>query len=150
MPAWVAKCRGAGAVADRGNKVPFIAAVQTTKAGSPLLVCLSTLGFTKEAITQRAKKSRCVPRPMWYLTGSGVSSRLRAVDHTHERTVTGGGAASVKLERFRALDICLGYLKTLSLASTRISGFRFRQVCPSLPRRDPISVQLLLQSVRHS
>ena len=31
---------------------------------------------------------------------------------THERTVTGGGAASVKLEKFLAVNTLLGHLKT--------------------------------------
>ena len=39
------------------NKVPFIAAVNTTEAGQPVLVCLKKLKFTKKAIAQWAKHS---------------------------------------------------------------------------------------------
>ncbi len=98
-----------GGKAGRGsqNKVPFIAAVQTTTAGHPLLVCLSQLAFTKEAIGQWARKSLCasaqvVSDELWCfqaVTASGA---------THERTVTGGGAASVKLDKFRAVNTLLG------------------------------------------
>ena len=43
------------------NKVSFVAAVQTTEAGQPMLACLSRVKFTKEAIEQWASKSRCAP-----------------------------------------------------------------------------------------
>ena len=50
-----------GGKSGRGseNKVPFIAAVQTTETGDPLFVCLTKLEFTKDAIVQWAKKSLC-------------------------------------------------------------------------------------------
>ena len=41
------------------NKVSFIAAVQTTETGHPVLVCLKKLVFTKEALAQWARKSLC-------------------------------------------------------------------------------------------
>jgi len=41
------------------NKVSFIAAVQTTETGHPVLVCLKKLAFTKEALAQWARKSLC-------------------------------------------------------------------------------------------
>ena len=37
---------------------------------------------------------------------------VAACGATHERTVTGGGAASVKLEKFLAVNTLLGNLKT--------------------------------------
>ena len=50
-----------GGKAGRGseNKVSFIAAVQTSAAGQPLLACLSKLEFTNEAIAKWANKSLC-------------------------------------------------------------------------------------------
>ncbi|MDP1786385.1 IS1595 family transposase [Nitrosomonas sp.] len=102
-----------GGKSGRGseNKVPFIAAVQTTETGHPLFVCLTKLAFTKDAIAQWAKKSLCasvnvVSDGLWCfraVTESGA---------THERTVTGGGPACVKLEQFRAVNTLLGNLKT--------------------------------------
>jgi hypothetical protein len=35
-----------------------------------------------------------------------------SLDAVHDRTVTGGGEASVALEQFRAVNTVLGYLKT--------------------------------------
>ena len=102
-----------GGKSGRGseNKVPFIAAVQTTETGHPLFVCLTKLEFTKDAIAQWAKKSLCasvnvISDGLWCfraVTESGA---------THERTVTGGGPACVKLEQFRAVNTLLGNLKT--------------------------------------
>ena len=102
-----------GGKAGRGseNKVPFIAAVQTTDAGHPMLVCLTRLKFTKDAIAAWAKHSlaasaRVVSDGLWCFQS------VTAAGATHERTVTGGGAACVKLEQFRAVNTLLGNLKT--------------------------------------
>jgi len=102
-----------GGKSGRGseNKVSFIAAVQTTETGHPLWVCLKKLEFTKDAIAQWAKKSlsasaRVVSDGLWCfqaVTASGAA---------HERTVTGGGAASAKMEKFQAVNTFLGNLKT--------------------------------------
>ena len=102
-----------GGKSGRGseNKVPFIAAVQTTETGHPLFVCLTKLEFTKDAIAQWAKQSLCA-------SANVISDGLwcfRAVTQSgaaHERTVTGGGPACVKLEQFRAVNTLLGNLKT--------------------------------------
>ncbi len=93
-----------GGESGRGseNQVPFIAAVLTTEAGPPLFAGLTKLEFTQEAIAQWAKKSLCA-------SAHGVSDGLwcfqavTASGTAHERTVTGGGPASVKLETFRAV-----------------------------------------------
>lgn len=102
-----------GGKSGRGsqNKVSFIAAVQTTEAGHPLLACLRKLPFTKEAIANWAKASlaasaQVVSDGLWCfqsVTASGAG---------HERTVTGGGASSAKMEQFRAVNTFLGNLKT--------------------------------------
>lgn len=102
-----------GGKSGRGsqNKVPFIAAVQTTPSGHPLLVCLSKLEFTKKAISEWAQRSLCasarvVSDGLWCFQGVTASGAV------HERTVTGGGTASVKIEKFRAVNTLLGNLKT--------------------------------------
>jgi ribosomal protein L37AE/L43A len=102
-----------GGKSGRGseNKVSFIAAVQTSDDGHPLLVCLKKLEFTKESIASWAKQSlaatsRVVSDGLWCfqaVTASGA---------THDRTVTGGGSGSAKLEKFRAVNTFLGNLKT--------------------------------------
>jgi len=80
------------------NKVSFLAAVQTTAAGHPLLACLKKLVFTKEAIAKWANKSLCASAEV-VTDGLGCFRGVTANGATHERTVTGGGAASVKLEQ---------------------------------------------------
>ena len=81
------------------------------ETGRPLRVCLKKLEFTKEAIAEWAKtalaaSARVVSDGLWCfqaVTASGA---------THERTVTGGGPSSVKLQQFRAVNTLLGNLKT--------------------------------------
>lgn len=93
------------------NKVSFIAAVQTTDTGHPILVCLKKLEFTKDALTQWAKKSLCASAQV-ISDGLACFTGVTTVGASHERTITGGGAASVKLEQFRAVNTLLGNLKT--------------------------------------
>ena len=102
-----------GGKSGRGseNKVSFIAAVQTTDCRAPLLACLKKLEFTKEAIAEWAKtalaaSARVVSDGLWCFQA------VTATGATHERTVTGGGPACVKLEQFRAVNTFLGNLKT--------------------------------------
>jgi hypothetical protein len=105
--------RLAGGKSGRGseNKVSFIAAVQTTDAGHPLLVCMQKLRFTKEAIAQWARKSLCASAEV-VSDGLSCFEAVTASGASHTRTVTGGGAASAKLEEFHAVNTFLGNLKT--------------------------------------
>jgi len=93
------------------NKVSFIAAVQTTEAGQPMLACLSRVKFTKEAIEQWASKSLCAWAQV-ISDGLGCFAGVKSCGASHERVVTGGGAASSKLANFRAVNTFLGNLKT--------------------------------------
>lgn len=102
-----------GGKSGRGseNKVPFVAAVQTTESGHPLRVCLKKLEFTKEAIADWAKTALA---PSAHVVSDGLwcFRAVTATGATHERTVTGGGPNCVKLEQFRAVNTFLGNLKT--------------------------------------
>lgn len=102
-----------GGKSGRGseNKVSFIAAVQTDDAGHPLWACLQKLEFTKEAIAKWARKSLCASAEV-VSDGLWCFQAVAAAGATHARTVTGGGAASVKLPQFRAVNTLLGNLKT--------------------------------------
>lgn len=92
------------------NKVPFIAAVQTTEAGQPVLVCFAQAPFTKEALSDFAAKS--LMRPLTVVSdGLACFTALQSAG-VHEPTVTGGGAASVKLPQFKAVNTVLSNLKT--------------------------------------
>jgi ribosomal protein L37AE/L43A len=102
-----------GGKSGRGseNKVSFLAAVQTTAAGHPLLACLQKLEFTKEAVAKWARKSLCASAEV-VSDGLWCFQAVTSTGASHERTVTGGGAASVKLQQFRAVNTLLGNLKT--------------------------------------
>ena len=102
-----------GGKSGRGseNKVSFIAAVQTTADGHPLLACLQKLEFTKEAIGKWARKSLHASAKV-VSDGLSCFQAVTVVGATHNATVTGGGAASVKLPQFKAVNTLLGNLKT--------------------------------------
>lgn len=102
-----------GGKSGRGsqNKVSIIAAVQTTETGGPLRVCLKKLAFTKEAIAEWARTALAVSAHV-VSDGLWCFQAVTAAGATHERTVTGGGPACVKLEQFRAVNTFLGNLKT--------------------------------------
>jgi ribosomal protein L37AE/L43A len=92
------------------NKVPFIAAVQTTDDGKPVLACFARAPFTKKAVEQFAAKS--LVRPLTVVS-DGLGCFTAAEDAgVHERHVTGGGKASVKLPQFQAVNTVLSNLKT--------------------------------------
>ncbi len=93
------------------NKVSFMAAVQTTEAGQPVLMCLSKRAFTKESMREFAAWSLALPLTM-VSDGLGCFTAVCGIGAVHDRTVTGGGKACVKLPQFRAVNIVLGNLKT--------------------------------------
>ncbi len=92
------------------NKVPFIAAVQTTEAGQPLLVCFAQAPFTKKALSEFAAKS--LMRPLTVVSDGLACFAALQDAGVHEPTVTGGGASSVKLPQFKAVNTVLSNLKT--------------------------------------
>lgn len=102
-----------GGKSGRGseNKVPFVAAVQTTADGQAVLACLSPRPFTKEAIVNFMGQSLALPLNL-ISDGLGCFTAVAALGATHQRTVTGGGAASAKLPQFRAVNTVLSNLKT--------------------------------------
>lgn len=93
------------------NKVPFVAAVQTTESGQPRLVCLALQPFTKEAMQTFFARSLMLPLT---LVSDGLACFEAASDNgaLHERHVTGGGKSSAKLPQFRAVNTVLGNFKT--------------------------------------
>ena len=107
-----------GGKAGRGspNKIPFVAAVQTTESGQPVLVCLSQRPFTKESIQVFASQSLAAPATL-VSDGLGCFTAVRVTGLLHEPHVTGGGAASAKHPSFLAVNTVLGNIKT-SLAGT--------------------------------
>ena len=107
-----------GGKSGRGseNKVPFLAAVQTTPEGKPIVACFAPQPFTTEAVAAFARHAlantaHVVSDGLWCF---GAVTQAGA---THERIVTGGGASSAKLPQFKAINTVLGNLKT-ALAGT--------------------------------
>jgi hypothetical protein len=106
-----------GGKSGRGseNKVPFIAAVQTTEDGKPVFACFTQAAFTTKSVDEFAAKS--LVRPLTVVSdGLGCFTAAESAG-VHERHVTGGGKASVKLPQFQAVNTVLGNLKT-ALAGT--------------------------------
>ena len=99
------------------NKIPFVAAVETTQDGRPMKVHLRRVsGFRKMEIARYAKNS--------LQTGSTVFSDglfcFRAVaqaDCTHVSVVTGGGRRSAQLSTFKWVNTLLGNVKNALLGT---------------------------------
>jgi len=103
----------AGGKPGRGseNKVSFVAAVQTTERGQPVLCCLAQIPFTKKALEDFAARSLVLPTTI-VSDGLGCFAALAKLGIVHDRTVTGGGSAAAKLPQFNAVNTMLGNLKT--------------------------------------
>jgi len=93
------------------NKVPFVAAVQTTEDGHPHLVCLSPRPFTKRALEDFFARSTVLPLTV-VSDGLGCFTVAASLGACHDRTVTGGGKASVELEQFRCVNTLISNIKT--------------------------------------
>ena len=99
--------------AGRGspNKVPFVAAVQTTAKGQPIRVCLRQQAHTREqmavfAAQHLATSVNLVSDGLWCFRAATL------IGVEHERILTGGGKASVKLPQLKAVNTLLGNLKS--------------------------------------
>jgi ribosomal protein L37AE/L43A len=92
------------------NKVPFIAAVQTTPEGHPQFVCLRQQPFTNEEVAIFAARS-IAPSATVVSDGLWCFGAVQIVGAEHERVVTGGGRASTAFAQFRAVNTFLGNLK---------------------------------------
>ncbi len=114
-----------GGKAGRGspNKVPFLAAVQTTESGQPVLMCLSQRPFTKESLQTFAQKSLAAPATL-VSDGLGCFTVVQGMGILHEPHVTGGGAASAKHPSFLAVNTALGNIETSLSGTYHAFGFR--------------------------
>jgi len=93
------------------NKVPIVAAVQTTPQGHPVVACLRQQPHTEKevgafAAAHLAPSATVVSDGLWCFRATTL------VGADHERIVTGGGKASVKLPQVKAVNTLLGNLKT--------------------------------------
>jgi ribosomal protein L37AE/L43A len=103
----------AGGKRGRGseNKVPFIAAVQTTPDGHPLYACFAKQPFTTEAVAIWAAKSLATSAHV-VSDGLWCFRAVTIIGADHKPTVTGRDKASTKLPQFKAINTLLGNLKT--------------------------------------
>lgn len=94
------------------GKTPFVAAVQTSADGKPMLMRLLPVpGFTNEALKVWAANSRM---PTAHVVSDGLWC-FEGVTHTaanHERHVTDGGRKAAQRPEFRWVNTMLGNLKT--------------------------------------
>jgi len=107
-----------GGKSGRGseNKVPFVAAMQTTPDGKPQFVCLRQQPFTHKEVAAFAASS-IAPAATVISDGLWCFDAVQLVGAEHERVVTGGGKASTALPQFKAVNTFLGNLKR-SLSGT--------------------------------
>jgi hypothetical protein len=92
------------------NKVPFVAAVQTTPDGQPQFACLRQQPFTNEEMAVFAASS-IAPSATVVSDGLSCFAGVQMVGAEHEPVVTGGRKAGAKLPQFTAVNTFLGNLK---------------------------------------
>jgi ribosomal protein L37AE/L43A len=102
-----------GGKAGRGseNKVPIVAAVQTSAEGQPVVACLRQQPHTLEEVAVFAAV-HLAPSATVVSDGLWCFGAVKIVGAEQERVVTGGGKASVALPQFKAINTLLGNLKT--------------------------------------
>jgi len=102
-----------GGKAGRGseNKVPFVAAVQTTEHGLPHLVCLSPRRFTNKSLEDFVARHTVLPLTL-VSDGLHCFEVAACAGAVHDREITGGGKASVLNEKFVAVNTLIGNVKT--------------------------------------
>jgi len=102
-----------GGKAGRGseNKVPFVAAVQTTEDGLPHLVCRSPRHFTNKSIEEFLARHTALPLTL-VSDGLHCFEAATSAGAVHDREITGGGKASVLNEKFVAVNTLIGNVKT--------------------------------------
>ena len=99
------------------NKVPFLAAVETTQDGRPLKIQLRRVrGFRHGEITRYAKSSlapgsHIISDGLWCFKG------VTKACCTHHPVVTGGGRQSAQLSTFKWVNTMLGNVKNSLLGT---------------------------------
>jgi hypothetical protein len=108
------------------NKVPLVAAVQTTDQGRPVLACLRAQPLTSQAVGEFARRHLTAPvtvvsdglRCFMSVTAAGAQhERIPVRPHVH------GEAACVKMPQFNAVNTLLGNLKTAIAGTYHAFGF---------------------------
>ena len=114
-----------GGKAGRGseNKIPFVAAVQTTEDGRPHLLCLSQRPFTNKSIEDFLARHTALPLTL-VSDGLNCFQVATSAGAVHDREITGGGKASVRNEKFVAVNTIIGNVKTALTGTYHAIKFR--------------------------
>lgn len=106
------------------NKIPFVAAVQTTDDGRPLFACFRRMPFTKEAVAAWANKTIAASA---HVVSDGLNcfDALKGMVASHEVHVVGSGRQAVGHPEFNWVNTILGNLKT-SISGT-YHAFKFHK-----------------------
>lgn len=101
-----------GGTRGRGseNKVPFVAAVQTTAKGKPIVACLRQQPHSGAQVAVFAAQHLATSATV-VSDGLGCFRATTIVGATHQPFTVGGGRDRVKLPQFRAINTLLGNLK---------------------------------------
>jgi ribosomal protein L37AE/L43A len=102
-----------GGTRGRGseNKIPIVAAVQTTADGKPIVACLRQQPHSGEEVAvfaaqHIATSATVVSDGLWCFRATAI------VGAAHQRFIVGGARDRVKLPQFKAINTLLGNLKT--------------------------------------
>lgn len=94
------------------NKVPFVAAVQTTADGKPQKVCLKAMRFTKAGIQEWARRTLAPDAEVYSDALPSMKAGLSAEVLRYHAIRTGSGREAVLHSEFRCVNTVLGNLKT--------------------------------------
>ncbi len=108
---WGGKRRGGKRGRGAPGKHPFVAAVQTTEDGHPIrMKCSAVPGFRKDTIERWCRKLLAQGS---HVVSDGFSpfDGIDKAGFSHEKIVTGGGAASVEILALQWINTMLGNIK---------------------------------------
>ena len=107
------------------NKVSFVAAVQTTEDGKPVVACFVRIPFTKEAVEAWAKKA-LAPSAQVLSDGLGCFRGVTASGASHSAIIMNGGTGREAAQHpaFRAVNTVLANLKTAINGTYHAFDFR--------------------------
>jgi hypothetical protein len=94
------------------NKIPFVAAVQTTADGKPQQVCFKAMAFTKAGIQTWAHRAIAADARVYSDALPSMTAGLAAEIVRYHAVQTGSGRAAVLNPTFRNINTMLGNLKT--------------------------------------
>ncbi|HXG29856.1 MAG TPA: IS1595 family transposase [Nevskiales bacterium] len=94
------------------NKIPFIAAVQTSLDGKPERVCFKAMRFTKDGIQDWANRVIHADALVYSDALPSLKAGLAAEVANYHAIKTGSGRAAVLHPEFRNVNTVLGNLKT--------------------------------------